>query len=157
MKSFATPPAANCQISPVRILLSDRRSRLASRHHVTDGQQTGEARSLVSRHRQRLQSRCCSGSATVRSRHMASTKASDWTSSRSVTDHSLATVFRWPGAFGSQAVSVLGNSCCSSAVGKVVRLQLQSIDVAARQVPLTTGRSLFLFRSPVELATGLSV
>lgn len=124
MQSFA---AANCQIASVRILLFDRRLHLANRHRVADGQQSGEARSMVTRsllshRRQRYKVRCCNGSATIDSRgHMASTDASDWTSSSSVSDRSLATVFRWPGAFGSQAVSVLGNDCCSSAVGKAVR------------------------------------
>lgn len=124
MKSFA---AANCQIASVRSLPPDLRLHLANRHRVADGQQTGEARSMLTRsllspRRQRYQFRCFNASTTIDSRgHMASDDAPNWTSSRSVSDRSIATVFRWPGAFGSQAVSVLGNDCCSSAVSKAVQ------------------------------------
>ena len=158
MNSFATAPAANGQIASVRILPSDRRLPLVDRHRVATGQQTGEARSLVSHRRQRYQFRCCNGSTTINSReHTASLGASDWTSSRSVSDGSLATVFRWPGAFGSQAVSVLGNKLLLICGSQHRAIAIQSFDVAAGQVPLTTGRILFLFRSRVEPAIGLSV
>lgn len=152
MMSFSRAPALDCPVIPVRTQASARRFAPAHRHNF---QQLGETRSLVSRRGQRFRSRCCAGSAIENREHVASTEANQTTSSTSVSDHNVATVFRWPRAFGSQAVKVTGNHCCSSAYERPCH-RMQSINDAAGQALSTTGRILFLLRSPVQVATGLS-
>ena len=96
---------------------------------------------------------CCIGTTAIDSRVSISEKGSTLPVT-SVTDSSLATTFRWPGAFGSQAVSVSGESSFRAAASQLWQWPVKP-SCCMPQAHSTTGPSHWPSTSHLAVGTGM--
>lgn len=106
MRSLVVALIGHRQVGPTRFTYEQRSAD--GLYFCQQRASPGEARRQVSPQRRRLSKGLCRNSlATINSReHVDLVEADDPT--RSLTEHIVATVFRWPSAFASHDVSVLG-------------------------------------------------